>query len=46
MEVDKFYAWLLKCKNIYLADNIKMTRAFEIAATQNKRCKLNTKNNA
>ena len=29
-EVDKFYAWLLKIKSIHLADNQRMSEAYEI----------------
>jgi hypothetical protein len=27
-EVERFYEWLLKMKNIYLADNDKMSEAY------------------
>lgn len=30
--VERFYAWLQNCGNIYLTDNEKMVRAFEIVA--------------
>jgi hypothetical protein len=28
-EVNKFYEWMLKIKSIHLADNARMSRAFE-----------------
>lgn len=27
---ERFYKWLQKCKNVYLHDNEKVTRAFEL----------------
>ena len=35
-QIEKFYAWLKKCGNIYLADNEKMLRAFLIVEAANK----------
>ena len=28
-DVNKFYEWMLKIKNIHLADNLQMSKAFE-----------------
>ena len=35
-EVEKFYEWMLKMGNIYLADNERMYEAFEIISKNNK----------
>lgn len=35
-EAEKFYQWLLKMKNIHLADNERMAKAYEIVI-QNKK---------
>jgi len=32
--VELFYAWLQKCNNIYLHDNIQVTNAFHKIATK------------
>lgn len=38
-EVENFYEWLLKIKNIHLADNDKMSKAFEIVYQNQKEFK-------
>lgn len=34
-EVNKFYEWMLKVNSIHLADNERMTRAYEIVYQNN-----------
>jgi hypothetical protein len=35
-EVEKFYDWLLKCKNVYLSDNNKINNSFLIVLKNGK----------
>ena len=42
-EVENFYEWLLKIKNIHLADNDKMIKAFEIVYQHQKKIKTKKK---
>jgi hypothetical protein len=39
-ETEKFYQWLLKMGNIYLADNNRMARAYGIVIQNSKELKL------
>jgi hypothetical protein len=41
--LNRFYDWMLKMGNVYLADNEKMTKAYEIIAESDKKSVLPTK---
>ena len=45
-EVTKFYEWLVKIKSIHLADNQRMSKAFDTvyknSVKQERRCTLST----
>lgn len=41
--LNRFYDWMLAMGNVYLADNEKMARAYEIVAESNKKSVSPTK---
>lgn len=44
IEAEKFYAWLLKIKNIHISDSERMARAYGIVIQNSKEFKLKNEN--